>query len=142
MVKQDNRRELSAKVCYKKFHKESLIFLNILINMILWFVTLMPCTMISLGWAIRTRRCWPKTVPCWQARTRKCHASGFNLRLYVITSIVIWLHINLYGNYIIVAQKVLMRVEQEQKVTEDARRYAEQDAAAQRYATEVLQVNF
>lgn len=34
-----------------------------------------------------------------------------------------------------------MRVEQEQKVTEDARRYAEQDAAAQRYATEVLQVN-
>lgn len=33
-----------------------------------------------------------------------------------------------------------MRVEQEQKVTEDARRYAEQDAAAQRYATEVLQV--
>lgn len=35
-----------------------------------------------------------------------------------------------------------MRVEQEQKVTEDARRYAEQDAAAQRYATEVLQVNF
>ena len=27
-----------------------------------------------------------------------------------------------------------MRVEQEQKVTEDGRRYAEQDAAAQRYA--------
>lgn len=33
-----------------------------------------------------------------------------------------------------------MRVEQEQKVTEDARRYAEQDAAAQRYASQVLQV--
>lgn len=33
-----------------------------------------------------------------------------------------------------------MRVEQEQKVTEDARVYAEQDAAAQRYATHVLQV--
>lgn len=33
-----------------------------------------------------------------------------------------------------------MRVEQEQKVTEDARRYAEQDATAQRYAIEVLQV--
>lgn len=33
-----------------------------------------------------------------------------------------------------------MRVEQEQKVTEDARRFAEQDAAAQRYAAQVLQV--
>lgn len=37
--------------------------------------------------------------------------------------------------------KVLMRVEQEQKVTEDARRFAEQDAEAQRYAAQVLQVN-
>ena len=36
--------------------------------------------------------------------------------------------------------KVLMRVEQDQKVTEDARIYAEQDAAAQRYAAQVLQV--
>ncbi|KAJ4832845.1 hypothetical protein Tsubulata_001927 [Turnera subulata] len=35
--------------------------------------------------------------------------------------------------------QVLMRVEQEQRVTEDARRYAEQDAAAQRYAVQVLQ---
>ena len=35
-----------------------------------------------------------------------------------------------------------MRVEQEQKVTEDARRFAEQDAAAQRYAAQVLQVTF
>ncbi|KAF2295863.1 hypothetical protein GH714_034681 [Hevea brasiliensis] len=35
--------------------------------------------------------------------------------------------------------QVLMRVEQEQKVTEDARRFAEQDAAAQRYASQVLQ---
>ncbi|XP_071910453.1 uncharacterized protein [Coffea arabica] len=35
--------------------------------------------------------------------------------------------------------QVLMRVEQEQKVTEDARILAEQDAAAQRYAVEVLQ---
>lgn len=35
-----------------------------------------------------------------------------------------------------------MRVEQEQKVTEDARRFAEQDAAAQRYAAQVLQVLF
>jgi len=35
-----------------------------------------------------------------------------------------------------------MRVEQEQKVTEDARRFAEQDAAAQRYAAQVLQVAF
>lgn len=35
-----------------------------------------------------------------------------------------------------------MRVEQEQKVTEDARRFAEQDAAAQRYAAQVLQVYF
>lgn len=33
-----------------------------------------------------------------------------------------------------------MRVEQEQKVTEDARISAEQDAAAQRYAANVLQV--
>lgn len=33
-----------------------------------------------------------------------------------------------------------MRMEQEHKVTEDARRLAEQDAAAQRYAAEVLQV--
>lgn len=36
--------------------------------------------------------------------------------------------------------KVLMRMEQEHRVTEDARRLAEQDAAAQRYAAEVLQV--
>lgn len=35
-----------------------------------------------------------------------------------------------------------MRVEQEQKVTEDARIFAEQDAAAQRYATHMLQVIF
>ncbi|KAI7990359.1 hypothetical protein LOK49_LG12G02749 [Camellia lanceoleosa] len=34
---------------------------------------------------------------------------------------------------------VLMRVEQEQRVTEDAHRFAEQDAATQRYATQVLQ---
>lgn len=33
-----------------------------------------------------------------------------------------------------------MRVEQEQRVTEDARRYAEQDAAAQRHTAQVLQV--
>ncbi|OAY45948.1 GTPase-activating protein GYP2 isoform X1 [Manihot esculenta] len=38
--------------------------------------------------------------------------------------------------------QVLMRVEQEQKVTEDARRYAEQDAAAQRYASQVLQEKY
>ncbi|PIA38765.1 hypothetical protein AQUCO_02700163v1 [Aquilegia coerulea] len=38
--------------------------------------------------------------------------------------------------------QVLMRVEQEQKVTEDARRFAEQDAAAQRYATTVLQEKY
>lgn len=37
--------------------------------------------------------------------------------------------------------QVLMRVEQEQKVTEDARICAEQDAAAQKYASHVLQVN-
>lgn len=36
--------------------------------------------------------------------------------------------------------QVLMRVEQEQRVTEDARRFSEQDAAAQRYAAQVLQV--
>lgn len=35
-----------------------------------------------------------------------------------------------------------MRVEQEQKVTEDARIFAEQDAAAQRYASHMLEVNF
>ena len=34
-----------------------------------------------------------------------------------------------------------MRVEQEQKVTEDARICAEQDAAAQKYAAHILQVN-
>lgn len=33
-----------------------------------------------------------------------------------------------------------MRVEQEQRVTEDARLSAEQDAAAQRYVVHVLQV--
>lgn len=33
-----------------------------------------------------------------------------------------------------------MRVEQEQKVTEDARLFAEQDASAQRYAAQMLQV--
>ncbi|KAL6987488.1 hypothetical protein U1Q18_013236 [Sarracenia purpurea var. burkii] len=36
--------------------------------------------------------------------------------------------------------QVLMRVEQEQKVTEDARFFAEQDASAQRYAVQMLQV--
>ncbi|MED6134661.1 hypothetical protein PIB30_117381 [Stylosanthes scabra] len=35
-----------------------------------------------------------------------------------------------------------MRVEQEQKVTEDARRFAEQDAEAQRYAVQVLQSKY
>ncbi|XP_061985168.1 uncharacterized protein LOC133704375 isoform X2 [Populus nigra] len=38
--------------------------------------------------------------------------------------------------------QVLMRVEQDQKVTEDARIYAEQDAAAQRYAAQVLQEKY
>ncbi|XP_071710440.1 uncharacterized protein [Rutidosis leptorrhynchoides] len=38
--------------------------------------------------------------------------------------------------------QVLMRVEQEQKITEDARIYAEQDAAAQRYAAQVLQEKY
>ncbi|XP_010504339.1 PREDICTED: TBC1 domain family member 10B [Camelina sativa] len=38
--------------------------------------------------------------------------------------------------------QVLMRVEQEQKVTEDARRFAEQDAEAQRYAAQVLQEKY
>lgn len=33
-----------------------------------------------------------------------------------------------------------MRVEQEQKLTEDARFFAEQDAAAQRYVVQMLQV--
>jgi hypothetical protein len=35
-----------------------------------------------------------------------------------------------------------MRVEQEQKITEEARIGAEQDAAAQRYAVNVFQVLF
>ncbi|OMO69455.1 hypothetical protein CCACVL1_19496 [Corchorus capsularis] len=38
--------------------------------------------------------------------------------------------------------QVLMRVEQEQRVTEDARIFAEQDAAAQRYAAQVLQEKY
>ncbi|KAI3776564.1 hypothetical protein L1987_46350 [Smallanthus sonchifolius] len=38
--------------------------------------------------------------------------------------------------------QVLMRVEQEQRATEDARIYAEQDAAAQRYAVHVLQEKY
>ncbi|KAL2514414.1 Ypt/Rab-GAP domain of gyp1p superfamily protein [Forsythia ovata] len=38
--------------------------------------------------------------------------------------------------------QVLLRVEQEQKVTEDARLFAEQDAAAQRYAVNVLQEKY
>ncbi|VVB02689.1 unnamed protein product [Arabis nemorensis] len=38
--------------------------------------------------------------------------------------------------------QILMRMEQEHKVTEDARRLAEQDAAAQRYAAEVLQEKY
>ncbi|KAL2549459.1 Ypt/Rab-GAP domain of gyp1p superfamily protein [Forsythia ovata] len=38
--------------------------------------------------------------------------------------------------------QILMRVEQEQRVTEDARRFAEQDAAAQRYAAQVLQEKY
>ncbi|KAH8497209.1 hypothetical protein H0E87_019773 [Populus deltoides] len=38
--------------------------------------------------------------------------------------------------------QVLMRVEQEQKVTEDARIYAEQDASAQRFAAQVLQEKY
>ncbi|PRQ58931.1 putative Rab-GTPase-TBC domain-containing protein [Rosa chinensis] len=38
--------------------------------------------------------------------------------------------------------QVLMRVEQEQRLTEDARRFSEQDAAAQRYAAQVLQEKY
>ncbi|XP_024004297.1 rab GTPase-activating protein 1 isoform X2 [Eutrema salsugineum] len=38
--------------------------------------------------------------------------------------------------------QVLMRIEQEHKVTEDARRLAEKDAATQRYAAEVLQEKY
>ncbi|KAG6728489.1 hypothetical protein I3842_02G175500 [Carya illinoinensis] len=38
--------------------------------------------------------------------------------------------------------QVLMRVEQEQRVTEDARRFAEQDSAAQRFAAQVLQEKY
>lgn len=38
--------------------------------------------------------------------------------------------------------QVLMRVEQDQRVTEDARRFAEQDAAAQRYAAQILQEKY
>ncbi|KAG9158834.1 hypothetical protein Leryth_017869 [Lithospermum erythrorhizon] len=38
--------------------------------------------------------------------------------------------------------QVLMRVEQEQKVTEDARRFAEQEAAAQRSEAQVLQEKY
>ncbi|KAG1337963.1 TBC1 domain family member 8B [Cocos nucifera] len=38
--------------------------------------------------------------------------------------------------------QVLMRVEQEQKVTEDARIFAEQDAAAQRYAAHMLEEKY
>ncbi|XP_011027059.1 PREDICTED: rab GTPase-activating protein 1-like isoform X2 [Populus euphratica] len=38
--------------------------------------------------------------------------------------------------------QVLMRVEQEQKLTEDARIYAEQDASAQRFAAQVLQEKY
>ena len=57
---------------------------------------------------------------------------------HVITSVCFFiartLHVN---NHIFTIPKLLMWVEQEQKVTEDARRYAEQDVA-----TEVLQVNF
>ncbi|KAM1182782.1 hypothetical protein ACFX14_001154 [Malus domestica] len=38
--------------------------------------------------------------------------------------------------------QVLMRVEQEQKLTEDARRFSEQDAEAQRFAAQVLQEKY
>ncbi|GER51295.1 Ypt/Rab-GAP domain of gyp1p superfamily protein [Striga asiatica] len=38
--------------------------------------------------------------------------------------------------------QILMRVEQEQKVTEDARIFAEQDAASQRYAAQMLQEKY
>ncbi|CAM0882944.1 unnamed protein product [Alopecurus aequalis] len=38
--------------------------------------------------------------------------------------------------------QVLMRVEQEQKVTEDARIFAEQDAAAQKYASHILEEKY
>ncbi|OIT03854.1 PREDICTED: TBC1 domain family member 2B-like [Nicotiana attenuata] len=38
--------------------------------------------------------------------------------------------------------QVLMRVEQEQRVTEDARRFAEQEAVAQRFASQMLQEKY
>ncbi|GLJ24873.1 hypothetical protein SUGI_0475710 [Cryptomeria japonica] len=38
--------------------------------------------------------------------------------------------------------QVMMRVEQEQRLTEDARRFAEQDAAAQRHAANLLEVKY
>lgn len=46
----------------------------------------------------------------------------------------------LYKSMSFALVKVLMRVEQEQKVTEDARHFAEQDVVAQRHAVHVLQV--
>ena len=42
---------------------------------------------------------------------------------------------------IVILLKVLMHVEQELEIAEEARILAEQDAAAQRYAANVLQVN-
>lgn len=38
--------------------------------------------------------------------------------------------------------QILLRMEQEQKVTEDARIAAERDAAEQKYAAHLIQVNF
>ncbi|KAI3677113.1 hypothetical protein L1987_86737 [Smallanthus sonchifolius] len=45
-------------------------------------------------------------------------------------------------NRLQLSAKVLMKVEQEQKITEDARRSAERDAAAQRYLVSVLEKKY
>lgn len=64
------------------------------------------------------------------------HLYGIN-NLFLLTGYMIYIPITDSGTKQL---QVLMRVEQEQKATEEARILAEKDAAAQRYAVVVIQV--
>lgn len=80
-----------------------------------------------------------------RALSDKQEQESVMLQVFISHSFVCWSFILLSLLVLVITRclsiwQVLMRVEQEQRVTEDARRFSEQDAAAQRYAAQVLQV--
>lgn len=63
--------------------------------------------------------------------------------MHVVTLFVGNLKLVVIGNKSVTHQleyQVMLQMEQEQRTADDARRYAEEDAAAQRHAAHILQV--